>query len=109
MNNLSDKTQLKHSVVDYNIIYYSVHMILFKQGKLGKMLNSMKEKIRKWKVERTEKTFAQLKRENERLIQQVNEILKGTNDEMAPDKLRCDSNMNGTRVDHHKRGMRNKN
>ena len=80
-------------------------MILFKQGKLGKMLNSMKEKIRKWRVERAEKTFAQLKRENEKLMHQMNEILKGTNDEMAPDKLRCDSKINVTRVDHNKRGM----
>jgi len=72
------------------------------------MLNYMKEKIRKWKVERAEKIFNQLKRKNERLIHQVNEILKGTNDEMAPDKLRCDSKISGTRVDHYKKGMRNK-
>jgi len=71
------------------------------------MLSSMKEKIRKWRVERAEKTFAQLKRENEKLIHQVNEILKGTSDEMVLDKLRCDSKINATRVDHYKRGMRN--
>ena len=68
----------------------------------------MKEKLRKWKVERAEKTFAQLKRENEKLIHQVNEILKGTNDEMVFDKLRCDSKINAMRVDYYKRGMRNK-
>jgi len=72
------------------------------------MLSSMKGKLRKWRVERAEKTFAQLKRENERLIHQVNEILKGTNDEMVLDKLRCDSKINAMRVDYYKRGMRNK-
>jgi len=72
------------------------------------MLSSMKEKIRKWRVERAEKTFAQLKRENEKLMHQMNEILKGTNNEMVLDKLRCDSKINATRVDHYERGMRNK-
>jgi len=72
------------------------------------MLSSMKGKLRKWRVERAEKTFAQLKRENERLIHQVNEKLKGTNDEMVLDKLRCDSKINAMRVDYYKRGMRNK-
>jgi len=38
----------------------------------------------------------------------MNEILKGTNDEMVLDKLRCDSKINAMRVDYYKRGMRNR-
>jgi len=68
----------------------------------------MKEKIRKWKVERAETAFAQLKRENEKLMHRMNEILKETNDEMLLDQLRCDSKINAIRVDHYKRGIRNK-
>jgi len=67
------------------------------------MLSSMKEKIRKWRVERAEKTFAQLKRENEELVHWMNEALNGTNDEMVPDKPRCDSTINAIRVDQYKK------
>jgi len=67
------------------------------------MLSSIGKKIRKWRVERAEKTFAQLKRENEKLVHYMNEELNGTSDEMIPNKPRCDSKINAIRVDQYKK------
>jgi len=67
------------------------------------MLSSIRKKIRKWRVERAEKTFAQLKKENEELVHWMNEALNETSDERVTNKQRCDSEINTTRVDRYKK------
>jgi len=67
------------------------------------MLGSIRKKIRKWRVERAEKTLAQLKKENEELVDWMNEALNGTSDERVTNKPRCDSEINAERVDQYKK------
>jgi len=67
------------------------------------MLSVMRRKIRKWRVARAEKTFAQLKRENEKLVHYMDEALNGTNGKTVPNKQRCDSEINAIRVDQYKK------